>query len=321
MHQRLVNYCTIDLHLIPQGPILIKAGENKKGTNPSKPDMEFVETYHQGGRSIYLPGSSLKGAIRAQAERIVRTVGSDRRPNKPDQLWASNPLKLDDYQYLDEYKDSRDLYHHSSFTDQLFGSPYIGSRIRIEDAYPVDRSQLKIEARNGVAIDRVFGSAVRGALYDYEVCTAGVFATKIHLKNFSLAQLGLIGLVLRDLHDGWFSLGFAKSRGLGLVKVEYQSATVAYPGCVIDPETEKICLLGSRQQLWDNTNLLGAGVFLEPDERQKYGFPEEDQLSTPVRAQLMDLGFGVQLVWKKGTVHDLFERSVKSWGHLLGVAP
>ena len=72
MHKRLVNHCTITLKIIPTGPILIKSG--REGADPTKPDMEFVETYHSEGKTIYLPGSSLKGAIRAHAERIVRTV-------------------------------------------------------------------------------------------------------------------------------------------------------------------------------------------------------------------------------------------------------
>ena len=72
---------------------------------------------------------------------------------------------------------------------------------------------------------------MRGALFNYEVCTSGNFRTKIHLKNFSLAQLGLIGLVLRDLNDGWFGIGFAKSRGMGTVKLQFNSATVQFPGC------------------------------------------------------------------------------------------
>ena len=141
MHKRFVNHCTIEFTLSPCGPILIKSG--KEGADPTKPQMEFVETYHQGGRSIYLPGSSLKGAIRAHAERIVRTVGSDRRSSNPSQLWASNPLDLNGYQYLDEIKDTRELYRLSSFTDQMFGSVSIASRVRIEDAYPADKTQLK----------------------------------------------------------------------------------------------------------------------------------------------------------------------------------
>ena len=96
MHKRLVNQCTIDFSLIPCSPILIKSG--REGADPTKPDMEFVETYHGGGRSVYLPGSSLKGAIRAHAERIVRTVGRDNR--NPNNLGSSG-LSVLNYQFYD----------------------------------------------------------------------------------------------------------------------------------------------------------------------------------------------------------------------------
>ncbi|WP_008308389.1 RAMP superfamily CRISPR-associated protein [Leptolyngbya sp. PCC 6406] len=315
MHKRFVNHCTIDLTLTPCGPILIKSG--KEGADPTKPDMEFVETFHAGGRSIYLPGSSLKGALRAHAERIVRTVGSDRRPDDASRLWASDPLDLKGYQYLDNVKDSQTIYRLSSFTDQFFGSVAISSRARIEDAYPVDRAQLKIEERNGVAIDRVFGSVAVGP-FNYQVCTAGEFRTKIHLKNFTLAQLGLVGLVLRDLDDGWFGLGFAKSRGMGLVSVKLDSAVVQYPGCVL--EAGQIKALGAAQS-WPHTTLLGAGEFLEADEASRYGFPKPDHEETPVAAQPMDLNFGVQATWSGPIqVKDLFTRAVSSWSRLLGVA-
>lgn len=318
MHKRFVNHCTIQLKLIPDGPILIKSG--KEGADPTKPDMEFVETYHQGGRTIYLPGSSLKGAIRAHAERIVRTIGSEKRQkDNYRHLWASNPLKLNDYDYLKEYSETYDIYKWSSFTDQVFGSTAIASRIRIEDAYPADRTQLKLEERNGVAIDRVFGSVAVGP-FNYQVCTGGEFHTKIHLKNFTLAQLGLIGLVLRDLNDGWFGIGFAKSRGLGTVAVKYERAIVQYPACILDDANRKIVLLGSSKEPWDHTKLLGAGAFLEEKERDNYGFPSDDEQDTPVAAEAMPLGFGVQLTWQGELVTDLFERAVRSWRDLPGVA-
>jgi len=312
MHKRFVNQCTIDLTIVPCGPILIKSG--KEGADPTKPDMEFVETYHAGGRSIYLPGSSLKGAIRAHSERIVRTVGRDKRPTNGNALWASNPLNLDELKYLDSLSDPKDIYRLSSFTDQMFGNTSIASRVRIEDAYPVDPKQLKVEERNGVAIDRVFGSVAVGP-FNYQVCTSGEFRTKIHLKNFSLAQLGLIGLVLRDLNEGWFGLGFAKSRGLGMVEVKLNSAVVQYPGCVL--ENRQIRSLGEQQQ-WSHTSLLGAGVFLEEEERQRYGFPANDVQETPIAAESMPLGFGVQLEWQEDNqVQDLFIKAVRSWRQIL----
>ncbi len=323
MHKRLVNHCTIDLVLKPQGPVLIKSG--KEGADPTNPDMEFVETFHAGGQTIYFPGSSLKGAIRAHAERIVRTIGSSEQPRElpsadregPHPLWASDPLERQSYRYIEDEKDPQTIYRWSSFTDQLFGSVAIASRLRIEDAYPLDPKQLKIEERNGVAIDRVFGSVAVGP-FNYQVCTAGDFRTRLHLKNFSLEQLGLIGLVLRDLNDGWFGLGFGKSRGLGMVEVNLKEAKVEYPGCVL--QDNRIRLLGSNRESWPHTALLGAGAFLDGDERKRYGFPAGDTQETPIAAQEMSYGLGVQLTWPEGRVDDLFTRTVRAWRARLEVS-
>jgi len=323
MHKRFVNHCTIDLSLIPDGPILIKSG--KEGADPTKPDMEFVETYHAGGRSIYLPGSSLKGAIRAHAERIVRTVGRDRRDaSNSSLLWANDPLN-DKYEYLKDgnNKDlpAPEIYNLSSFTDRMFGNTAIASRVRIEDAYPKKDQPLKVEERNGVAIDRVFGSVAVGP-FNYQVCTAGEFQTKIHLKNFSIAQLGLIGLVLRDLNEGWFGVGFAKSRGLGTVTVKYNKAVVQYSGCQINKETQKIRQIGQQIE-WEKTSLLGAGEFLSDQEAEEYGFRKPDRQITPKAVETMELGFGVQLTWQGDGdtgVPNLFLCAVRAWSELLGVA-
>ncbi|MCM1984014.1 RAMP superfamily CRISPR-associated protein [Lyngbya confervoides] len=321
MHKRLVNYFTLELSLCPCGPILIKSGQ--EGADPSKPAMEFVETLYKQDQSIYLPGSSLKGALRAQAERIVRTVGSDRRPENPAKLWAADPLKLEEYEYLDQQekdkkkkKEGAEIYKLSSFTDQIFGSIAIASRFRIEDAYPEDMEALKIEERNGVAIDRVFGSVANGP-FNYEVCTAGSFKTKLHLKNFSLAQLGLIALVLRDLNDGWFGIGFAKSRGLGQVEVQVEKATIQYPSCVL--EGDEIRLMG-RNFNPPNCSILGAGEFLGA-EAEGYGYPQPDHQRTSVEAAPMPFNFGVQQVWQGNAIyHDLFPQVVQSWSQIVEVA-
>jgi CRISPR/Cas system CSM-associated protein Csm3 (group 7 of RAMP superfamily) len=313
MHKRLVNHCTIELTIIPDGPILIKSGQ--EGAAPAKPDMEFVETYHAQGKTIYLPGSSLKGAIRAHAERIVRTVGGEERNTRQPVWTPKDPLSKTAYEYLDKYEDTAAIYKDSCTISQLFGNTAIASRLRIEDAYPT--GEVKLEERNGVAIDRVFGSVAVGP-FNYQVCTKGEFKTRIHLKNFTLAQLGLLGLVLRDLNDGWFGLGFAKSRGLGTVAVRYEKATVQYPGCII--QADKIAQLGT-QRTWDRNTLLGASMFLLKEdgdnpyeEVDRYGFPHDDyQTELPMSAQSMAYDIGVELVWQDTQVEDLFVRSVRSW--------
>lgn len=328
MHKQFVNHCTIDLTIIPDGPILIKSG--REGADPTKPQMEFVETFHNGKSIIYLPGSSLKGAIRAHAERIVRTVGHPEyeKPSNTELVWANNPLDTDKYDYLYENPQAEQgvkkklpaprIYKESSFTDQIFGNIAIASRFRIEDAYPDTSVPLKIEERNGVAIDRVFGSVAHGP-FDYQVCTAGAFNTKIHLKNFSLAQLGLIALVLRDLNAGWFGIGFAKSRGLGIVRVEYNSAVVQYPGCILG-DNNKIYSFGSSTP-WDKIYLLGAGKFLRGDNANPYNFPTNDTEKQEVKnvaLTAMDFKFGVELRWDgENGVSDLFTKAVVAWSHLL----
>lgn len=306
MHKQLVNQCTIHLSLIPKGPILIKSG--RQGADPTKADMEFVETYRNGEKTIYLPGSSLKGAIRAHAERIVRTVGSD-RPNQ-ESIWANDSTSREKNanKHVDTSSGGR-TYQTSSFTEQMFGNTSLASRIRIEDAYST--VPLIIEERNGVAIDRVLGSASNSALFNYQVCTSGKFETRLHLKNFSLAQLGLLGLVLRDLNDGWFAIGFGKSRGLGNVNVEYHSAIVQYPGCELRNDT--IYPLGRQNIFWNSTDLLGAGELL--GSNNSYGFPtNEERQSTPVAATSAALGFGVEMTWKgQIQIEDLFIKAVRSW--------
>ena len=327
MHKRFVNHCTIELTLKPDGPILIKSG--REGADPTKPDMEFVDTYYEGRRSIYLPGSSLNGAFRAHAVRIVRTVGGERRPPEPGSLWASDPLDDRDEtnnpnKYLEKLKDKKkkekaedrhlsigaELYRQSCFTTQLFGSTSVASRLRIEDAYP-QKGSLKLEERNGVAIDRVFGSVAVGP-FNYQVCTGGEFNTKIHLKNFTLAQLGLIGLVLRDLNDGWFGIGFAKSRGLGTVAVTLKKAVVQYPGCKLDGEGGFLTLSESR--IWPQPKLLGVGDLVGEDA-EAYGFPCEEQPIEPDGMTAMDLEVGVQLLFESEEVvkQKLFTPAVQAW--------
>lgn len=335
MHKNLVNQCTVEITIIPDSPILIKSG--LEGADPTKSDMTFVETFHKGYPTIYLPGSSLKGAIRTHAERIVRTVGHPGydKPNNPKLIWASDPLddkKLEEkYHYLyktpqtdDSLKEklpAPEIYKESSFTDQIFGSTFIASRLRIEDAYHDTTQPLRIEQRNGVAIDRVFGSVAHGP-FDYQVCTHAAFKTKIHLKNFSLAQLGLIALVLRDLSEGWFGIGYGKTRGLGTVEVNFDSAVVQYPGCIFKDEngTKQISLVGSKIP-WDKVYLKGAGEFLTGENSNSYNFPTDDKYEIKTgQVTSMEYNFGVQIYWKgKDQMQELFTHAVTAWSKLLTV--
>ncbi|MBN3923777.1 MAG: CRISPR-associated protein, partial [Nostoc sp. NMS4] len=53
---------------------------------------------------------------------------------------------------------------------------------------------------------------------------------------------------------------------------------------------------------------------------KKYGFSKPDNQDSPVRAESMELDFGVQLKWEGDTesgVKDLSMRSVRAWSKVL----
>ena len=91
--------------------------------------------------------------------------------------------------------------------------------------------------------------------------TEATFLFDVVLRNFELAQLGLVWLALRDLMRGELRLGSGKSRGFGRARGDLASCDVAYVGP--RPEDEAPALLGAGH-VWR-----GAAA---------YGFPPEDAI-------------------------------------------
>lgn len=304
MHKRIVNQAIIELAISPVGPLLIKASD--QGADPTKPDMEFVETYHAGGQSVYLPGSSLKGAMRAHCERIVRTLGGA-SPNEGT-VWTCNPLK--ETAPCRNLEDTAAIYRDSCTVCQIFGSTDIAAHARIADAYPVEPADIQLEERNGVAIDRVYGSVAHGP-FNFQVLTAGEFTTKITVKNFTTAQLALLALAIRDFAEQRVGLGFAKSRGLGQVDMKITRVEIRYPTAIV--EEGQLQMLGAHGGRFGDNCLIGAGDFVSTDERQAYGFPESDTVEVTVHAQ-PDAILGATLVFEEpDAITALWRGCVQSW--------
>lgn len=301
MHKRMVNQAKINITISPVGPLLIKASD--QGADPTKPDMEFVETYYGGDRSVYLPGSSLKGAIRAHCERIVRTLGGN--------VSACDPVKRDSRCRNLEEENSATLYKKTCTICQIFGSTNISARANITDAYPVDPSEVKLEERNGVAIDRIFGSAVPGALFNFQVLTAGAFATKINIKNFTTPQLALIALAIRDFDEQRIGLGFAKSRGLGQVNMKVNKVVIHYPTAVV--KDQKVRMIGNPVDPFNSNVVAGAGKLV--NDAEDYGFPESDTVEVEgVEAQQDTYGLGATLTHESSDhINKLWRGCVGKW--------
>lgn len=257
MHKRALNEVRIPLTLKVKGPILIKSGQ--EGMDPTRPDMEFMRTRHPDypdHETIFIPGSSLKGAIRAHAERILRTF----HIRCCDPLTDDGCTKTLEKQVRAEAYPGETGYALACAACRLFGCGFLASRARFADAFPAKPISEEVGQRTGVAIDRVLGSVAVGP-FQMEALTAGVLHTSITLSNFELWQLALLGLVLRDLEAGRLPVGFGKSRGFGDLRATMGSIALR----VFASEGVTV----SRERL----EIFGAGVAagVEPPNRRAGG--------------------------------------------------
>jgi CRISPR/Cas system CSM-associated protein Csm3 (group 7 of RAMP superfamily) len=287
MHRRLVNELTLELALTPRGPLLVRAAEI--GLDPTRAELEFVRSSRGGEELVYLPGSTLKGALRAQCERLARTLETS-DADRP--RLACNPLSetregagasCGARLRREIGQGGEHLFRESCVVCQLFGHTALAARLRVSDGYPA--AGVSIAQRGGLAIDRVYGNAA-GAPYTYEVVTTGAFVAELTVHNFALAHLGLLALALRDLDEGRCAVGYGKSRGLGRLAVQVRAAAVRYPGCTVH-DGQLVTLRG--HPIGPADQLHGAGQF--PDTRS-YEFPVDDTAPLPAGAVLQDDGWG-----------------------------
>ena len=212
-----------------------------------------------------------------------------------EQLKNSGYLEDVDSSLAGKRFNSAEIYKHSCLACKFFGSTKLASRVAISDFYPTEA--YKSEARTNVAIDRILGSALSGALFDMEVLTKGQFKGEIYLRNFELWQLGLLGLALRDLENERLRIGFAKSRGLGLVKAEVDSVKLSYQSWKANEEQTHIVAMNGRKDADGNplafplygkqdkvqgAYVYGVGKFAAA-ERNLYGFQENDSAFLPCK--------------------------------------
>jgi CRISPR/Cas system CSM-associated protein Csm3 (group 7 of RAMP superfamily) len=237
--------------------------------------MEFVRTRHAlHGETVYLPGTSLKGAMRSHAERVLRGLGIQIcDPFDDRSRCRKGPAQQE--RAGDRRGDRRlpptnqEIFSVQCPACQTFGSLRVAGRCNVEDAYPWHRETGEgadaanaTETRWQVGIDRRTGQAQNSALFDLEVAVAGTFRTTIHLDNFALWQLGLLGALIEDMKHGDLPIGFGKTRGLGQVDVEVEGL--------------KIEALGR-----SGRTLAGAGALCLKGEAESYGLDPGDAMELP----------------------------------------
>jgi CRISPR-associated RAMP protein (TIGR02581 family) len=210
----------------------------------------LLAAYEKGARPV-LPGSSLRGVLRSQAERIARTLttleawGKPSNPAEQHRLFltkcpACNPLTANtnhDLASCNSFiktlnkKEQSDLErkgaeHKLCLACCLFGSPWNGSRLRVEDALLMEGTDPEYKVLDFVAIDRFTGGGRDSAKFDAAVLWKPRFSVCLFLENPEPWELGWLGLVLRDLHEGLITVGLGRSKGFGQCEIQDRKLTI-----------------------------------------------------------------------------------------------
>ncbi len=215
MFRELINEVKLSVLLHTRSPLTIRSAQGKL-LDPTLLDMQCVRSRYRGKDTVIIPGSSLKGVIRSRYEKIIKLFGGECCDIFNDKSGCNGKINgKTDRPYEEQGKY---VYQYVCPACKLFGSLNIASRISIADAYPV--GDCILGERTGVGINRITGAAQKGALYDFEVVEEGTFRAEITLKNYELYQMALLLYVLKDLDEGYVSLGAAATRGNGQIEVE-----------------------------------------------------------------------------------------------------
>lgn len=207
---------------------------------------------HADGRP-YIPGSSMKGALRSHLGRLCQTPAladagmkscllyPPDEPDEEEETWTptaaecptlghvrsnlhGQEVDAPDPTELSGWSESRT----DAFLDRLcctctlFGSPYLAGKIRVPDLEVDERTYAgEVEIRDGVGIDRDQGLAVDKVKFDYEVVPSGtVFDFTLGVDSPSPKELGLLAIAARELQRENVAVGGKTSRGLGRCRLE-----------------------------------------------------------------------------------------------------
>jgi len=174
----------------------------------------------------YVPGSSLKGKIRSEAERIAKKEG---QPicTPPNTREMCGSLKTSPDQLC--------------LCCRIFGTAgdnvSVASKVKFRDAYaksPVDKTMV----RTGIAMNRSTGSVSKRALYTIEAIPAGTsFGFELVAENLTGDEAKLLKAALSSFADT--GLGGSVSRGMGKIELKLESGTVRTAKYYLGEEKEQ----------------------------------------------------------------------------------
>lgn len=203
-----------------------RIGTGKEGTTASDLGVLLDPT----GQPV-LPGSSLKGRLRATCESLAHALDlsacflnvAASGVNCVSDVKDYYPIVKDGHTNAVRAGPQQQLIwieENTCHVCKLFGSPVRAARIRCSDGELTNPEAALVQVRDGVVLDRDSRTAVKGLKYDYEVLPASTaFTVRFDLDNPTANDEALFGAALFEWAAG-SSIGGFTSRGLGRFHLE-----------------------------------------------------------------------------------------------------
>lgn len=193
------------------GPFLVNdpsQTKKEKGSIESESLPDHAPLLDYKGR-VALPPSSLRGAVRSQAERIVRTLSPGAACHSVETQRACKPIY-----------DARDV-DKLCLTCQVFGAAGWRTPVEFHDIWLVEDSNAVPFHQEFLAIDRFTGGGAKSLKFNAAAFYRPIITGKMNvdLERVGPWSLGLLALTLRDMIEGDVPLGFGAAKGYGDCKL------------------------------------------------------------------------------------------------------
>lgn len=198
-----------------ESPFLVNDPDRRVAKDIDKTATDLNPRIDQRGKAL-LPAKSFRGAVRAQAERIVRTLGGH----------ACNPAGKDRCKGIEQAKDLGAL----CCVCRVFGAPGWRSRLGVSD-FSLRACKDEDFQQEFVAIDRFDGGGKEGAKFNAHAADRPVLDGILTLDTSRMPNwgYGLLLLTLRDLAEGDITFGLGRSKGYGVCRVLLGEQAAASP--------------------------------------------------------------------------------------------
>lgn len=218
-----------DSNFLVNDPSKVKKKSKNRNDDESEPNENDELPNHfplltRDGK-VLLPASSIRGALRSQAEKILRTLGGERAACYPDDKGLRKAC---------------DTVYSVSDLDRLcpackiFGAPGWRSPIELTDFTPQPNGDgIRVDKQEFLAIDRFTGGGADGLKFN----ATSQFKPTLNGKiSMDLGRLGTAGaggwaialliFTLRDLAEGDVRLGFGAAKGFGSLTAKFKDLRV-----------------------------------------------------------------------------------------------